>query len=160
MNDSSRRAIQKIAIVVVALLVINFGYQIWRKMHPQVGGHPCDIQSTVTCNTKMNNGQAISLSVNPRPIQVEQDITATIRFTNLIPNLAQLRVYPVNATLQPQQVLPLTINNGVATVKFSVPSGVDAPRWVALVTFQVGTTATAVPFRFVVKATTPALEIW
>lgn len=149
MNTSSRRGIQTIAIIVVALLVINFGYQVWRKMHPQVGGHPCDIQTTTTCTTKMNNGQAISLSVEPRPIQAGQETTATIHFTNLTPDLAQLRVYPVNATLQPQQVLPLTLNNGVATIQFTVPEGIEAPRWVALVTFQVGTTATAVPFRFV-----------
>lgn len=151
MKNPSRTAIQTLAIIVVALLVINFGYQIWRKMHPTVGGHPCDIQTSATCTTKMNNGQAVSLSVSPRPIQAEQTITATITFTNLVPDKAQLRVYPVNADLQPQQVLPLTIQDGVATLQFSIPSGIDAPRWVALVTFQVGTTATAVPFRFVLK---------
>ncbi len=152
MNFAKRRGIQIFAILVVAALVVNFGYQIWRKMHPQVGGHPCDIQVMATCTTKMNNGQAISFSVKPRPIQTEKASTATITFVNLVPDQAQLRIYPVNTTLQPQQVLPLTIQNGIATVTFTVPSGITAPRWVALVTFQVGTTATAVPFRFVPKS--------
>lgn len=148
MNQNIRKIVQILAIIVVALLVVNFGYQIWRKMHPSAGGHPCDIQTTLTCTTRMSNNQAVSLSISPQPIKANQLTTATIIFSNIGPVVAQLRVYPVNATLQPQQVLPLTITNNVATVNFTVPNGVEAPRWVALITFQVGNTATAVPFRF------------
>lgn len=149
MNQKLKRSIQSIAIIVVVLLVLNFGYQIWTKMHPVVGGKPCDIQTTKTCTTQMNNGQAVSFSVDPKPIRETQGTTATITLTNIIPDKAQLLVYPVNNSLQPQQLFPLTFNKGIATVTFTVPSGISAPKWVALVTLQVGITATAIPFRFV-----------
>lgn len=149
MNQTLKRSIQFIAIIVVVLLVLNFGYQMWTKMHPTVGGKPCDIQTTKTCTTQMNNGQAVSFSVSPRPIREEQSTTATITLTNITPDKARLLVYPVNNDLQPQQLFPLTFTKGVTTVTFTVPSGISAPKWVALVTLQMGTTVTAIPFRFV-----------
>ena len=156
MNQTLKRSIQSIAIIVVVLLVLNFGYQIWTKMHPTVGGKPCDIQTTKTCTTQMNNGQAVNFSVSPRPIREEQSTIATITLTNIIPDKAQLLVYPVNNNLQPQQLFPLTFSKGVATVTFTVLSGISAPKWVALVTLQMGTTVTAIPFRFVLpKNDTP-----
>jgi hypothetical protein len=143
--------LQIIGIIGITILLVNFGYQLWRQHNARATQALCDIQKT-SCTKHLPNNATLALTITPRPIKLNTDLTVSVTITQLHPDAVALFLFPIPATKPATAPIVLQQdNNGIYTGVARLNStGVANQHWVAMVMLKNGTQQISAPFQFTV----------
>lgn len=146
--------LQFVGIIGITLLLVNFGYQLWRHQTNNAKDSIqalCDIQKT-SCVKHLPKNATLALSVTPRPIKADTDLTIQVNITQLHPDAVALFLFPIPATKPATAPIALQQeSSGAYTGTARITStGIANQHWVAMVMLKNGTQQISAPFQFIV----------
>ena len=154
MQSSSRwpRRFQKLGLIGLMLLALNFTYQIYyRYIAKSANSHPCDLAQK-SCIVTLAEGQTLEFDIQPRPFKNSQNSTFVVRLRHLNPTMVTLTLTPVGQVSYAQTITMTALQSDryIATMQLDrVMPGHQ--QWLALVRLNTPAQTLTFPFKFTIQ---------
>lgn len=151
MQSSSRwpRRFQKLGLIGLLLLVLNFTYQIYyRYIAKSAYSSPCQLAKK-SCIVAIAEGQRLEFDIQPRPFTNSQTSTLTVRLRHLNPATVTLTLTPVGQVSYAQTITMTALRSDHYAAKIQLDRVMPGhPQWLALVRLHTPTQTLTFPFKF------------
>lgn len=152
--EQRRSAQKKLAIVggvVIALLVINFGYQLWRHYYakPQaISEQKCDLHSS-PCTIILPKNRSITFGIEPKTIPVGKTIKMNVALANIKAEKVAVFLLALKTNQQNKQFM-MSSNDGINYSAETTLNKTANPnqQWMAMVVARTKDETIGIPFKF------------
>ncbi len=152
--SSGAKKLRVIGVIVIMLLVANFGYQVWERYYamatPQhVSREPCDLQDKA-CRIYMPDGQMIQFDIHPRNISAEEPLDFAVNIANINANNVHFSLFALdNKEIQPQhRVMEKYSKHRYRAQATLNHSNQDNEQWLAIIIIETDDGDIAAPYKF------------
>ncbi len=152
-----QRRFQKLGILGILLLTINFGFQVWFRYFPQPTSYQaqshrqCDLQKK-PCTARMAGDRRVTLTVSPRGIPIDKELCFSVELNHIEADEVFIALTS-KGRAQSFKRIPLK-NNAVNRFEGNFQLSHIAPekQWIALVQVITAQENITIPFRFQAKS--------
>lgn len=149
------RRFQKLGLIGLLLLAINFTYQIYyryiAKPSDTLHRQPCDLRYKA-CTVTLSNDRQIEFEIMPRHLVLDEKLTFSVHLKNITPSGVSLTLTPIGQVQYAQDFTMKDSGKGHYSVKAKLNDvALNQADWLALVRLQDKDQYISFPFKFSVS---------
>lgn len=150
-KSSTRKTFQWIGLIVILLLIANFGYQLYKRnsiKNQYASQSDCDIQKQ-SCTINMRNNMSVILDITPKPFHTNELVTVTATIKGMMPENVSIFSFPKGQTIQAKPISLESTAPDQFTASYTIPKTESSNhQWVLMLIMQAKGQSYALPFHF------------